>query len=676
MKRFNLLILFIGSLFLTATSVFSGEIEFKNSSYPPGQKQLTAIEGGRLVDGIKVLVLKDNKPVSGEAVLFKLTHADGRDAKVENDWVLTNNEGVAQTTFQVGKKAGNYIVTAFYHGEVKVEPVGTDILALRRNWILFLFFGLLGGLSLFLFGMDLSSDGLQKAAGDKMRYILGKLTNKPLMGVVVGTLTTAAVQSSSATTVMLVGFVTASLMTLKQAIGVIFGCNIGTTITVQLIAFNISEYSTAMLAVGFLLTLFSNKKPIFKYLGKVIMGFGFIFFGMGLMSQSMNPMRSIPAFTDLLMDIGDKPFFGLVVATLFSAIIQSSGAVIGMSIALASQGILSVNSAIVISFGANIGTTVTALLASLGAEREGKRVSLVHFLFNFIGVLLFFPWIKYYANFVMQISGAMGDSSISRVIANAHMFFNIINTIVFLPFVGVLERVVRFIIPEKETDKKEVFKAQFLVGEIKSIPIALEQTFHEVARMGDITKGVIRFCENAMIHPEKEWRVDLNAETEKINILYKAIRRFLTELSANTLTPRESNEAAYYYHTIDALKHISDSVLTEFIPRMDHNTEKKATFSEEQIANLTAIMEKINFLFDKNLLSFTSRNILLAEEAGLLYKKLKFMIKKIENQAIEQTFREGGANRENLSQYIEMLEGLRALSSFVNQFCSKILENL
>jgi Na/Pi-cotransporter len=377
----------LGILF---TQSIQSQILIQNISYPPGQKVLVGMQSGQMENGIKVLLTKDGKPFSNQKVSFRVLHTPTPNdtmAKILQETVLTDINGEAITTFQIGNNYGTYILGAFYNDSIEIPPAKIEISAYKSSWIFLLILGMLGGLAIFLFGMEMSADGLQKVAGNKMRTILGKLTNNPFMGVVVGTLTTAAIQSSSATTVMVVGFVTATLMTLTQAIGVIYGANIGTTLTVQLIAFNISEYSPLMISLGFGLSLFGSRNQYLKYFGMIIMGFGFIFFGMGMMSEAMNPLRSVSAFTELLASFATNPILGVIFAAVFTGIIQSSGAVIGISIALASQGILTLPAAIVISFGSNIGTCATALLSSLNASRAGKRVALVHLIFNTLGVV-------------------------------------------------------------------------------------------------------------------------------------------------------------------------------------------------------------------------------------------------------------------------------------------------
>lgn len=549
--------------------------------------------------------------------------------------------------------------------------------ALRGGWLFFLVLGLFGGMAIFLFGMDISSEGLQKAAGDKMRVILGKLTNTPVMGVLVGTVTTAAIQSSTATTVMVIGFVSSTLMTLRQAIGVIFGCNIGTTVTVQLIAFNINEYAPLLIALGFFVSvIFGGKSQALKFGGEIIFGFGLIFFGMGLMSEAMSPMRSVPAFTNLLASFGENPFLGLLVATVFTGLIHSSGAAIGISIALATQGILTLKAAIVIAFGANIGTTVTAVIGSMNANRDGKRVALIHFIFNTVGVLVFMPFIGQFTDLMKYLSDKMEPGNISRAIANSHMFFNGINTIIFLPFVGLMEKTVRYLIKDTET-APAAFKPQFIQpGDIKSSSLSLEQTRRELMRAGQIVLDAFKDMVNIW-HPQNTVVAETHVETtnRQVALLSDAVKLYLRELAKLTLTSSESREATYYLHLAEDLRQLANSLQVEVLPVMKGAADKYGSFSENQKKDLDFLLSKIAELLEKNLQAFETKNIPLAEESGLLYKKLKFMSKKVQSQNLESLLVAAEQDGAAMNTFVDVLDGLRVAASDVHQISKTILEN-
>lgn len=292
---------------------------------------------------------------------------------------------------------------------------------------------LLGGLAVFIYGMNLMSDGLQKAAGDKMRNILAMLTANPVLGVIAGALVTAVLQSSSATTVMVIGFVSAGLMKLPQAISVILGANIGTTITAQLIAFNIGDYAWIFVFVGFVMYFFFKKKEIAVKIGQIMFGFGLLFVGINTMGDTMKPLANSPVFTDLMMQVSDIPVLGVVVGTIMTVVVQSSSATIAVLQNLAStagpdgiHSILGLQGALPILFGDNIGTTITALLAAIGGSINAKRTAVAHTIFNVTGTLLFIWWIPQIADFIAWISPKGPEIEvISRQIANSHLMFNL-----------------------------------------------------------------------------------------------------------------------------------------------------------------------------------------------------------------------------------------------------------
>ncbi|MDA7888411.1 Na/Pi cotransporter family protein, partial [Akkermansiaceae bacterium] len=297
---------------------------------------------------------------------------------------------------------------------------------------------LLGGLALFLYGMEQMSGALKAIAGDGLRKLLSGLTKNRFMGVITGAFTTAVVQSSSVTTVLVVGFISAGLMTLTQSVGVIMGANIGTTITAQIVAFKVTKYALAIVAIGFSM-IFISKQDKIRQVGTALMGLGLVFFGMGLMSNATNPLRDYQPFIDTMARM-DNPFFGILVAAAFTALVQSSSATTGIVIVLALDGFISLEAGITLAFGANLGTCVTAILAAIGKSVEAKRAAAVHVIFNIIGVILWIGFIGQLADWVEAISpkypnlegGARLAKEVPRQIANAHTLFNVVNTIVLI----------------------------------------------------------------------------------------------------------------------------------------------------------------------------------------------------------------------------------------------------
>ncbi|HHE73864.1 MAG TPA: Na/Pi cotransporter family protein, partial [Desulfobacteraceae bacterium] len=339
------------------------------------------------------------------------------------------------------------------------------------SWF-FLCVSMLGGLALFLYGMEKMSTGLKRTAGNRMRSILAALTRNRVIAMFVGAFITMVIQSSSATTVMLVSFVQAGLMTFVQSMGVILGADIGTTVTAQLIAFKLTDYALLMIALGFSLHMF-GKRGMTKNIGDVIMGFGILFFGMKLMSDAMNPLRTYAVFIDTMREM-ENPFLGILIGALFTALVQSSSATTGVVIVLAQQGLLTLEAGIPLVFGANVGTCITAGLASIGTSREAKRVALAHVIFKLAGVLLFVFWIPWFADFIRMIAERF-DSGTARQIANAHTIFNVALALIFLPFTEYFSRLVVGILPYEEKSKDVTMTTKYLDEESISTPaVALD----------------------------------------------------------------------------------------------------------------------------------------------------------------------------------------------------------
>ena len=331
-----------------------------------------------------------------------------------------------------------------------------------------LIFGLLGGLGLFLYGMKTLSDGLQKIAGDRLRRILGVLTENRVVGMLIGVAVTALIQSSTATTVMVVSFVNAGLMSLLQAIGVVIGANIGTTVTAQLIAFNVAKYALPAIGLGAALRFFI-KSPRWHHIGEVILGFGLVFFGLALMKGAFDPIKGDQELRQIFLLVGDNPLLGVLLGAVVTMVVQSSSATIGLTIAMATSGLLSFEASVALILGENIGTTVTTNLAAIGTNLAARRTALAHFLFNAIGVgymLLLFPLFTGLVaaitpgdpDFVIQsgeqlemLGGTLGDKPfIARHIANAHTLFNVVNALLFLPLIGHLARLTARLLPGRE----------------------------------------------------------------------------------------------------------------------------------------------------------------------------------------------------------------------------------
>ncbi len=475
------------------------------------------------------------------------------------------------------------------------------------SWF-FLTMWLMGGLSLFLIGMDKMSNGLKLAAGDKMRNILSVLTKNRFMGMAVGAFVTMIIQSSSATTVMLVSFVQAQLMTFVQSLGVILGADIGTTITAQLIAFKLTDYALLMISVGFLLTTLA-KSENYKNIGEAILGFGILFFGMKLMSDAMKPLSSYPAFIDVLKNL-ENPLLGVLAGALFTALIQSSSAFTGIVIVLAQQGLITLDAGIPMVMGANIGTCVTAGLAAIGATREAKRVALAHVMFKVSGVILFIFWIPTFADLIRSISPTgegVGLAKLAaetpRQIANAHTIFNISLAFVFLPFTHLISRFIFYIYPEKIVEQGIAPRTEYINDVALGTPsLAIDLARSEIARMakilGRMIKGIMRpFFTDDPGMDEFESKLTFAEGVEmregKIDYLDHKITKFLLNLSQGEVTDQQAKEIFAMVSIVRHLESIGDIVSNNMMPLVARKRALKLDFSKEGKEELEVYHQKV-----------------------------------------------------------------------------------
>ncbi len=430
--------------------------------------------------------------------------------------------------------------------------------------------GLLGGLALFLFGMEQMAEALKSVAGDRMKDILGKLTTNRIMGLITGAFVTAVIQSSSVTTVMLVGFVTAGLMSLSQAIGVILGADIGTTITAQIVAFKVTKYALLLVAVGFGL-IFMGKKDKIKQYGHLIMGLGLIFFGMGVMSEGMSPLRSYEPFIALMQNVSN-PVIGILVAALFTALVQSSSATMGVVIAMALQGLISLEAGIALALGANIGTCATAGLAAIGKPREAVRVAVAHVTFKVVGVILIFPFIPYLADLVRDISpaaaaGVVGMDKLAaetpRQIANAHTIFNVGLATVFLPFSSLFARLVEHLVPDKPLDVEvgAIVKPKYLDEALLSTPsLALDRVRLEILHMGDKVDEMLAGILPAIVSRDRPRLTEIQRLDDSVDLLHSKILSYMGKISKGTLSDTQTAEFLRLMEAVNDLENIGDIV--------------------------------------------------------------------------------------------------------------------
>lgn len=415
-----------------------------------------------------------------------------------------------------------------------------------------IFTGIFGGLGLFLYGMKLMSDGLENIAGDKLKSILEKITSNRLIGVFVGTIVTAIIQSSSATTVMVVSFVNAGLMSLMQATGVILGANIGTTITAQMVSFKLDAIAPIFIGIGAIILLAAKKKKT-KDLAYIILGFGILFMGMGTMSGAMKPVSKLPIFEKFIVIMGSNPLLGVLVGVVMTAILQSSSATTGILVALGAAGTIDMRLAFPVVLGCNIGTCVTSMIAGLTANRTAKKAALLHLTFKTLGTIIFLPFATYAVKLVAYIT----PDNVGRQVANAHTIFNISITIIMLPIAGYVVKFVNRILPDREGEEKE--GAIYLDKKLLETPVvASGQIVKETTRMANIARDNFKLSMNAFFEGDEE-QINKVYENEKlINILEKDITEYLVELSQHNLPEENAKLISEAYHSINDIERIGD----------------------------------------------------------------------------------------------------------------------
>ena len=466
-------------------------------------------------------------------------------------------------------------------------------------------FGLLGGLAVFIYGMNLMSESLQKAAGEKMKSILALLTKNRIMGVIAGALVTAVLQSSSATTVMAIGFVSAGLMSLPQAISIIFGANIGTTMTAQIIAFKITDYIYAFIFVGFILSFVCKSERI-KSIGQTIFAFGLLFLGIETMGDVMKPLASSPVFTDLIGKVSGIPVLGLLLGTAMTLVVQSSSATIAVLQNFAAQpgadgvtSILGLAGAIPILLGDNIGTTITALLASLGQSRDAKRTAIAHTIFNLSGSLVFIWFVKPYAALIQALSPKGPEVEvISRQIANAHTLFNLTMTVVWVCLLGLMVKIVMRLILDAKEAKVNPLQPAFLDKKVIGQPTAaLKLVAKEVLHCSGMVKNMLKDLAGLSKSEDPALVGKIKEQGQTLHSLMEAINDYLAELfSAGVLTELQATQTAKLMHVCGDVERMGEltSDLTDVIAG---KIELKYSFSEEAMEDLRKSLNQISKMY-------------------------------------------------------------------------------
>ena len=444
---------------------------------------------------------------------------------------------------------------------------------------------LLGGLALFLYGMEKMTDGLKAAAGQQMNALLEKLTGNAVLGAITGAIVTAVIQSSSVTTVLVVGFVSAGIMTLVQSVGVIFGANVGTTVTAQIVAFNTTALAYPLIAVGFFMS-FVWKQGVIRHYGAMLMGLGLIFYGMAAMGSAMAPLRTHEGFAELLQSL-KNPVLGMLAGALFTALVQSSSATIGLSVVMATQGLLSLPAGIAILFGAKIGTGITAILAAIGKPRDAKRAAAVHVLFNVLGAVIWLPFIPQLAGLAEMVSPVAAHlegverlaEEVPRQIANAATIWATANTVFFLPFAGLFATMAIRIIPDRPVEEKAVIRPLYLDDELIQVPsMALERARMELGHMAELIEGMLAKVRPAVSSGDLG---ELSQQHEQVVVLREAVFRYLQHVGRAEFSDAEADEHARLVAAIGEIETMSAAISRELLPLAQDLAETNVTPSRE-----------------------------------------------------------------------------------------------
>ena len=528
--------------------------------------------------------------------------------------------------------------------------------------------GIMGGLGLFLYGMNLMGDGLQKSAGSKLKRIIELLTSNVIMGVLVGMVVTMVIQSSSATTVMVVGFVNAGIMSLTQAIGVIMGANIGTTITAQLVSLDVDFLAPVALGIGIVIYMFSNK-PKHKNIAEILIGFGILFTGMDFMKEAVKPLAGYQGFTDTLLSFGHHPILGVLMGFAITAIVQSSSASMGMLIALASQGLIPITAALPILYGENIGTCVTSLISSIGASRNARRAAIMHLTFNVLGSMIFMFILS---KPIVAIVTAIDPTDAARQIANAHTLFNILNVIVLLPFNKLIVKLALKLVPETKSEQDDDKVVKYIDDRMIETPsIALANIVKETLRMGEKSKESLNAAMDGIVDKSKE-KIELSFKREKlINELQKSILNYLLKLSKASLNEDSRETVDALFNTVNDIERIGDHA--ENIAELAKDiVDLEISFSDVGIGELKDMYNKVVSTYTYALEAMRTSNVELACKVIKMEEQVDMM---------EKSCRANHMNRLNSSScsiesgviYLDIISNLERVSDHAVNIAQQVI---
>lgn len=532
-------------------------------------------------------------------------------------------------------------------------------------------FTFLGGLGLFLFCIKYMGDGLQIAAGDRLKYILDKYTTSPFLGVLVGIFVTALIQSSSGTSVITIGLVGAGLLTLRQAIGIIMGANIGTTITTFIIGFNISAYALPILFIGAFCLFFVKIEKV-NNVGRILFGFGGVFFSLTLMSGAMAPLKYLPAFKDVMVSLSGNPVLGVFIGTTITVLVQASSATISILQNIYQEGLIPLKAALPVLFGDNIGTTITAIIAVIGSNTSAKRLAASHVMFNVVGTVIFLIFLTPFSMFVAKMEQILHLNP-KMAIAFAHGSFNMMTTVLLFPFIGVLEYLVVKIIKDKKEDEEEAYKTTLDPALITAPVIALGQVKQELLTMTGFALKNFRTSVSYFFDRDEKLFEKVEKREEKINTVDQEITKYLALLSKQDFGEKEGEEIATYLDLCRDIERVGDHA-HGIVKDVKYGISKKFKFSDTAYAEIKELEEIVENMIETATIALKESSIDKAVEVIDLHNKEREKEKKIRKNHIKRLSEQTCEIKAGLS-FVDLVLHFTRIADHTRNIAERVLEN-
>lgn len=622
-----------------------------------------------------IVVVTDTagNPAPGVRVTFELTRVPfgSKGYLLERYEVFTNSQGLARTHLHLGDKEGEYQVSASIQTKGPQNFVIFTAYANARNWALMLFVGLLGGLAIFFIGINQMSVGLRHGVADKLRVILLRMSRNRVVATFFGALVTVITQSSSATTVMLVGFVQSGLLRFEQTIGMILGAAIGTTITVQLISFKLADYSLLVVALGFAIMVFV-KKHVTRSIGEALVGFGLLFYGMHLMSGAMTPLKHYEPFLRVIESV-QQPIVGVLVGTFLTAIVQSSAAFIGIVLTMTTQGLISLEGSIPLLMGANLGTAVTGIIAAFAAGREAKKVAMAYAVFKFIGILLLFWLIEPFAQLVRFFTPDVVDTfaggtvtNVSRQVANAHTIYNVLLALLVLPFTNYFARLVDWVMPIFP-EKRQRFKTQFIdVNLLRSPSIAIEVSRRELVGMAQLVNSMLADSINLFIQKDPGIIDTLHEKEEHVNFLRDKLNDYLLRISHADISDKEVDNVFRVMFATKELEQIGDIISKNLLVKGEWWLGAGLEFSDEGKNELIEFHRLTQKQLNRAIEILDTLNLDVARKQLRKYDHYKQVGIELERSHFDRLKQAVGKSIESSKTHLELVSLYRIIGSHAN----------